>query len=199
MRTKARKEADPEPAKTEAPVETKEEPSIDRLTLPLNSDGTINFSSLRERTREKLKKAFTDPAVSDRLGVASQAAPVPEVINPLMVSGMYDLVGTVEAMVFSKTAGIPPEIARKVFIYSEKEKEALAGPTIRVMNKYLGPWFVKYQDEWMLISMLVALTIAKATLAQTMMKMQGKVVEMPKQEEPQSGSPAPTAPAEQVH
>ena len=104
-----------------------------------------------------------------------------------MVSGLYDMLGSIEAAVAQRWGHISPHIAKQVFTYTPAEKEALSGPTIRVLNKYVADWMIRFQDEIALGTLLISLTIAKVNAATIMQRAsQGKVTEMPKKEdEPQ--------------
>ena len=98
--------------------------------------------------------------------------PVVEIFHPSAISGLYDVLGAVEVSVFGHYLHLPEPIAKQVFTYSPTEKEALAPPTIRVLNKYASGWMIKYQDEIALFTLLTALTIQKINVAKILAKSQ---------------------------
>lgn len=170
----------PEPASDPAPTfedQTKDRRETVSISFYVNEDGSPDFSSMRDRTREKVKQFFTDPKIAQEFGAKPAVAEV-QVFSPAMISGMYDLVGALEAMIFGRAFKLPEPTAKRVFTYTEVEKRALEGPTCRVMNKYAASWMIKFQDEIALATLLVSLTIAKCNAAAMLAKM-GNVTTMP--------------------
>lgn len=191
MRTKKKKEsgvADKAPEQMPIPIDADASETKQRLNLnfDLDANGKPDFSSMRDKTKEKLRAFMSDPSLADFLGVKS---PVPEVqvFHPSMVSGLYDLLGSIESTIATRMGGIPEPVAKKVFRYSDEEKAALAGPTVRVLNKYASAWMIRYQDEIALATLLISLTIAKVNAASLLTKQKPFVVPSP--------VPEPVAPA----
>jgi hypothetical protein len=150
-----------------------------KLQVSLKEDGSIDWDTMRESTKEKVKQMIRSSGIPGN-GVQAEA----QMFNPQMVSGMYDMLGAIEATVAQRFGKIPPHIAKQVFTYTSAEKQSLEGPTIRVLNKYIPDWMIKYQDEIALASTLIALTTAKVNAAITLAKIsQAQSVEMPKKEE----------------
>jgi|SRR5579859_1963651 len=185
MRTKANNTT----SKKSAPAEATPEPQIEevpkgeRFSFPLTPEGKIDFSSMRDKSREKMKSLLSDPEVAQILGGSASPAAEVQMFHPAIVSGLYDMVGVMEAtmlpMFFPK---VPPEIFKQVFTYTPQEKELLIPPTTRVLNKYAASWMIKYQDEIALGTLLVSMTVAKVNAAVMLSKMQ-------------QAAPAPAAPA----
>src|SRR5579863_1198565 len=156
------------PAASEQPPESsngnKKEKDRIQLSFDVNENGAPDYSSMREKTRERLRQIISDPKFAEEIGIPSPAAIHPEVqvFHPAMVGAMYDMMGAIEAavipMFFPK---VPHVIAKQVFTYTPTEKEMLNGPTTRVLNKYAAEWMIKYQDEIALAGMLVSLTVGK--------------------------------------
>jgi hypothetical protein len=162
----------------------------ERVTFSFDVDesGSPDFSSMRDKTKERVKQFFTDPKIAEQFGARpGAAAPEVQIFHPAMVSGLYDMLGAIEATVAQRYGKIPQHIAKQVFTYTPAEKDALAGPTVRVLNKYAAEWMIRFQDEIALATILISLTVAKVNAAITLSKMsQGQSVEMPKKEESES-------------
>jgi len=162
------------------------------LSFDLNDDGSPDLSSMRGKTKERVQAFFNDPKVASAFG-AKPVATTPEVsvFHPTMVSGFYDALGAMEAMFIPMLLKkIDPAVAKKVFIYSSPEKEALSEPTVRVLNKLASEWMIKYQDYIALATILGAMTVQKIQLAIMLSgSSQAKIVEMPQKEA--SGTPVP--------
>jgi hypothetical protein len=172
---------------TQSPAQSNGYKPGSKLQVSLKDDGSIDWEAMRDSTREKVKQAFrSTPGLND--GPAAQ--PPIQMFNPAMVSGMYDMLGSIEATVAERFGKIPQPIAQRVFAYTPAEKEMLAGPTARVLNKYIPDWMIKYQDEIALASTLIAITNAKVNAAITLARMsQANITEIPKKEEGEPVAP----------
>lgn len=179
--------SDPSPA-AEAPKDRREAVSI---SFYLNDDGSPDFTGMRDRTRQKVKEFFNDPKIAAEFG-AKPAQPEVQVFHPAMVSGMYDLLGALEAMAFGRMWKLPEPIAKRAFTYTELEKKALEGPTTRVLNKYAAEWMIRYQDEIALATLLVSITIAKCNAAMALAKMHGPTIVPPPSQPKSEESPEKT-------
>lgn len=182
-----------------APLETSEpeeqgsngamKPDRIQLSFDVNPDGSLNFSSMREKTKEKLRTVFSDPLLAEYLGTKPVSAQV-NVINPVLVSGFYDVLGSVECSVFPMFfPKVPDHVWKRVFTYTQEEKAVLIPPTGRLLNKYCSEWFLKWQDEIQLAILLTTFTVAKVQAAVMLSRMNQPqpVTEMPEPEPPQSG------------
>jgi len=160
-----------------------------RLSFALNPDGTVDFESMRSSTREKLRQVYSDPATAKALGLVPESTPTVNIFNPAMVAGMYGLLGTIETAILPKFfPKVPEHLFRQVFTYTPQEVELLTPPTARVLNKYCSAWFLKWQDEIALATLLSTMTLQKVTLLNALARAEAesKVVTMP----------SPPAPAE---
>lgn len=160
-----------------------------QMGFDLDEDGMPDFSSMRDKTKERLRTFFYNPKSAFVLGAKdpTPAAAEVQIFHPSMVAGMYAMVGALESMAVQHFGNVPESIAKQVFTYTSAEVEALTGPTVRVLNKYAADWMIKYQDELALATMLLAMTVAKVNVAVALAKMQkagGQPV------------PAPTKPVE---
>jgi hypothetical protein len=152
-----------------------------QLSFDLNEDGTPDFSAMRGKTKEKVRQFFSDPRIAAEFGASPAPTAEVQIFHPAMISGMYDMLGTLESLAAQRWGKIPEPVARQVFKYTDAEKNALSGPTLRVMNKYAADWMIKYQDEIALATLLVSVTVAKVNAAIMLSKMQ--TVSQPKSEE----------------
>lgn len=155
-----------EPMQTESTNGNK--PTRLNLSFDLDENGLPDFSRMHDRTKSKAKEFFNDPKMRDAFGVRQEQAPLNaevQIFHPAMISGLYDMLGSIEAMAAERWGKIPGPVAKQVFTYTSAEKEALSGPTIRVLNKYVADWMIRYQDEIALATLLVSLTVAKVNAA----------------------------------
>lgn len=145
-----------ETTKAPEPTDASSSPS-DRLSLSLTDDGRIDVPS-RESTRTKLKKALSDPTLSIRLGI-TPVAPSTPVFDATICGVLYDAVGRLLALGVMR-AGYPADQVASM-LFTDEEKSALAAPTGKVLDKYLGASTMKYQDEIMLAMALGSVLTAK--------------------------------------
>lgn len=169
---------EPEPIREENSETTKPVRERFQMSFDLNEDGSPDLTPMRERTKERVREFFSDPRMAAAFGVKPVTAAGPEVqiFHPMMVAGMYSVLGSVETMVAIRMGHIPEHIARQVFTYSANEVEVLTGPTVRVLNKYAAEWMIKYQDEIALATLLISMTINKVNTALLMAKAQGSSI-----------------------
>jgi hypothetical protein len=92
-------------------------------------------------------------------------APRPIVdIPPEVTNGLYDVLGRLEAWSFNALLKVPQShqgIVSEICLYTDEEKAVLAGPTGKVLGKYLPVGVSKYQDELALGLMLYGLHMSK--------------------------------------
>lgn len=190
MKTKNRKPKEEKPAEVfivgEEPTVTAEESNgfkKDRFSISfdLDADGTPDFSSMRDSNKEKVRQFLMDEKMRSAFGAKASVAS-PQSIHPAAVKGLYFTLGTIEAAVIPLFAKrITPQVARQVFIYSDAELAVLEAPTVAVLNKY-ADWFLKWQDEIALITILSSLTIQKVQAALMLSTIQTKSENVPQKE-----------------
>jgi hypothetical protein len=136
--------------------------------------GKPDISRMRPIIRERLKALVTDSSVIKQLGIEKRDAAAPEiqVFDPTWCGTLYDAVGSIEALFAQKMYELSPETAKQIFTYSAAEKEKLAGPTTKVMNKYAAQWMIQFKDEIALAMLLFSLTAAKVMAAKMMAQAQ---------------------------
>lgn len=166
---------------TENPViqETPQQKVKPKISIPINEDGSFDFTSMRDATKERLRAAVASSPSLFPSGPAEVMMFPPQVINV-----MYGAIGATESMLAQRMGKIPKPIADQVFSYTPQELELLYPPTAKVLQKYASEWMIKYQDEIALATLLTSMTVAKVNAAVTLARThKAEVVEMPKKEE----------------
>ncbi len=134
-----------ETEKPEAPVERAErlaapaEPTkISRISIPVSENGGIAWEGMRLSTKDEfiqiLRASLTDKEFVSKLGFGNGEQF--EIFDAGWTGSIYDALGAVESYIAQRMYGISPEIARKVFVFSDAEKEKLAKPTAKLLNKW---------------------------------------------------------------
>lgn len=154
---------DPKGTETTKAGDSKNSTPVDantRLSIPFDpKTGKLAFDSMRASTKAKLVAALRDPAAREALGqdvTNTATAPAEDAaLNAMVVNMLYDVIGSV-AVVLAKSRGFQASHA-EVLRYTAEEKQAFAGPTLAVLNKYdlLGG---KYADELLLLAAVGSVT-----------------------------------------
>lgn len=135
------------------------EEKVNRLSFPIDENGNPQWDKMQAKTREKVK------ALMGERNAAPVAEKTIEVFDPAWTSSLYDIIGKVESFAAQKMYKFPPDIAEMAFTYSPAEKEKLAGPTAKVINKYAPEWLEKFKDEIALAGLFVTITAIKFQMA----------------------------------
>lgn len=174
MKTKpARNDTRPVETSAPAPVANPSAPApiseekINRLSFPLDASGQPDWDKMHGKTREKLKALGIGGTA-----IADSPKPIVEVFDPAWCGAIFDTVGKVEAFAATKLYKFSPEVADKAFTYSQVEKDKLAGPTAKVINKYAPEWLEKFKDEIALAMLFVTITAVKFQMASLLMAQQ---------------------------
>lgn len=197
MKTKSQPRA-PKPEPPQAPILQQMDAQlandldgISRLSFPVDSDGRVQWDSMRQSTKEKVRSILQNPETARVLGIESQGSSSPvEVFDPAWTGSIYDAIGKLESFGVQKIYGMPAHIAEKCFLYTDAEKEKLAAPTAKVINKYATVWMVKFKDEIALAFLFVTMTAVKLQMASTLMQME-KRMEEAKTARPSAPAPTP--------
>src|SRR5688572_12368404 len=100
-------------------------PDADRLTIPLDKDGRPDFGSMREKTRERVKKIVSDPIVARELGI-EDAAPSVSTIPPFVTRAVIQALSQLDTIVIARVTGAPAPIVLAVAPYTQEEQNAIA-------------------------------------------------------------------------
>jgi hypothetical protein len=151
---------DDPPVKASDPAD--DEPAIQRLTVPLSADGSIDTSRLRERTKESLKRALADPKLAESLGSTATVNADDAAFAAMITDAVYDGLSVLSIMM-ARRAGYTTQQAR-VLAFTADEKSALQAPTSKVITKHLPDLGGKYRDELLLAFALANIIGAKIVL-----------------------------------
>lgn len=148
------------------------------ITFFTDENGKIDFSRMRESMKERIKETL--PELNQQFAVGSPTAQTGiSVIPPEWIGTLFDGIGRLEAMIFTKTMELDPEIAQTVFVFNEAEKAQLVPPASAVLNKRAPEWMLKYKDEFGLLMLITMMTISKIQIAKAMNEMQKTVPARP--------------------
>lgn len=144
-------QSEPDPASPEPsaePADNEANPTS-RLTLPLSADGRVDIGRLREKTKQSLRRALSDPGLSVALGTSADGvAATDDAAIGMVVSAIYDGVSAL-SVYLAHRAGYPIERCA-VLAFTADEKRSLEPATARVVNKYLPDLGGQYRDELVL-------------------------------------------------
>lgn len=122
-------------------------PSEDASSAPLRPK--------KRRTKAEMAAARVQAEVASRSVVD---------VPPAIANGLYDILGQLEVWGITtalKLTGERVALAAAVFRYSDSDKAALAGPTCKVLGKYIPLGATKYADEMELAMLLFSLHMQK--------------------------------------
>lgn len=163
-RTLRTRTALPDKAVTPRPAvapETVADDTVKRLSFPLRADGTIDAESLRTSTKQSLRTALLDPNLSAALGVSS-VAPQDTKMLAQLTGGLFDGLSLI-AVALAQRVGYDASQAAIVALTPD-DKDVLAEPTAKVIDKYFPDLGGKYRDEIMLCLALTNVVAAKVLL-----------------------------------
>jgi hypothetical protein len=172
---KAREKKDDEKEPRENP---KEEPaaaqpsemgdSENKVSLQffLKEDGTVDVERMRSAMKDRIGEVL--PKLQDAFGEKTSPSIAVPVIPEQYVSTLYDIVGSVEVLLFGAILKLDRDIAHQCFTYSKIEKEKLVPPTAIVLNKHLPDWLLKYKDEFALAALILMMTTSKIQMAKAL-------------------------------
>jgi hypothetical protein len=133
----------------------------DRLTIPLDKDGRPDFASMRDKTRERVRKVISDPAVARELGITPDAAPAAKVLPRELTMAAVTMISQLETIIIARVTKAPAAIVLAVAPYTPEEKELIAPALENVLNKYSPAVLNKWSDEIALTVLLSTLTMRK--------------------------------------
>lgn len=128
-----------------------------RLSVTLNADGSLDLGSMRDKSKEALKRALSDAAVLPALGLGMAHA-APDLLPAAAVAPLYAILGRIEALIAARVYKLPAERLQSIFAYTPAQLDMLCPPTARIVSKYGGMVLAKYQDEFTLALALLQCT-----------------------------------------
>jgi hypothetical protein len=128
----------------------------------MKADGTFDLDSMRSSNKDALKTALADPNLASALGITSTQDANDARLLTTITGGLFDGLSFV-SVAFAKRAGYSDAQAA-IAAFTPDEKEVLAEPTAKVINKWFPDIGGKYRDEIMLCLALTNVIAAKVLL-----------------------------------
>lgn len=184
-----------------------------RLAALLTPTGALDVKRLRPDNLQRFRRAFADPDVRAAIlsdadpadlavpigrvdATASAVAPVVEIFTPSQIKEALNVLAHVQTAVVTRVWGVPADVAERVMRFTDEEKDELAPPAARVINKHAPDWLKKYADEITLVTVLGGITLKKIGALNLAMAARSVVVTPASPSRPvasTNGTPTPTA------
>jgi hypothetical protein len=132
-----------------------------KMTVPLQEDGTPDIASCKAETLAQLRALLVDPKVREQLGIAG--IPADQLFSEQDISTLLDILGGIEGQIFVFLGKLDQDIAVKYAQFQPHEKQMIIPPMRNVLGKHAASlgWFLSYRDEIALTLLFVSLTRAK--------------------------------------
>jgi hypothetical protein len=114
-----------------------------KVIIPLNEDGSFDFSPVPEEQRDRLRAALEE----------AQPEPPPP-IDPAIVGFAIQTLASIEAAIVAPKMGLTHDRAFACIVPPPPLAEQIAQAGARVLEKYSGGWS-KYQDEIVLCALII--------------------------------------------
>lgn len=131
----------------------------------VDDKGAIQWDRMRPKMKDAIRDFVTNAEVQRQFGASGEAPASVEMFDPKWTGTLYDVIGKVESFFAAKMYKISPEICEQAFTYTPAEKDKLAEPTAKVINKYAPIWLVQFKDEIALAFLFVTITAVKLQMA----------------------------------
>jgi hypothetical protein len=128
----------------------------------MKADGTFDVESMRSSNKDALRTALSDPSLAASLGIASTQDANDARLLTTITGGLFDGLSFV-SVALAKRAGYSDSQAA-IAAFTPDEKDVLAEPTAKVINKWFPDIGGKYRDEIMLCLALTNVIGAKILL-----------------------------------
>jgi len=173
-RSNARKERTPRSTRntelTDSPRSTvtptaeqgSEDSTTKRVSFAMKADGTFDVESMRSSNKDALRAALSDPSLAASLGITSTQDANDARLLTTITGGLFDGLSFIN-IALAKRAGYSDAQAA-IAAFTSDEKEMLAEPTAKVINKWFPDIGGKYRDEIMLCLALTNVIAAKVLL-----------------------------------
>lgn len=159
-------EASPEPQAQQASGQTDAERTTGRVGIPFNADGTIDFDSMRNATKERLRVAFKDPTLASKLGIESSAAApgamkIPMAFFEKAADIIHDTIGKL-AVVAVVRQGYPADQAMTMLLTAD-DKAMLNPLAAQALDDWCPAIEGKYQSLALLGAGYISVFMTKFT------------------------------------
>lgn len=185
-------ENSPAPAVPVEPTRAKSE--TDRLTIPLDKDGRPDFASMRDKTRERVRKLVSDPSVARELGIAPDAAPSVATLPPFVTGAVLTGINQLEILFIARMTKAPASVIVPIAVYTPEERAAIEPALDNVLNKYGGSLIGKWGDELALAVLLSSITMRKIEAVRAAMPRQAPAPVIVHPSSPATPAPGPDEP-----
>jgi hypothetical protein len=180
-----------------------EEPErrAERVSIPLDEKGAVNWDGMRPDTREKVINAFAnDPESLKAIGLASPLLAPGQGITDENARQALKIIAIADGYLASFVLRIfvkfslDADVARDAFTFSDKQLDEMSPRAARLANKYSSAVILKYQDEIALLGMFGLYLFEQmktAIMTQAMRNMVKKQQEKPSIQVPPEGATQP--------
>lgn len=128
--------------------DTKEKNTLPRLSIPLTADKSrLAVENMTDPVKDRLRAVLADPELRARLALPADtpaAVPVVQTWDGEFTGLLWEVVGRLGVMLAAQ--GFTP-VESELLLFTEQEKEKLAGPTAAVLDKYLPGGLDRYGPE----------------------------------------------------
>jgi hypothetical protein len=188
--------------------------SANRISIPIDqTTGKIAWSDMQDRTiaraADALKKSMPDPEFVKYCGIAPlEATKKPEIVTPLAMGSLMDVIARVEAGVYAKKTGLEYDEVYQVVQWDKDDHRILDYQASALANKYIPASWLQYADLGMFATTMFALMKQKAALVEELAKKRfNNIVKEPLPQstsnsttsQPSTASPANSTPAPSQH
>lgn len=118
---------------------------------------------MRGKTKDQLRELLSDPETAKALGISKgpDAGPHVDVFDPEWCGKIYDGIARIEILIAEAKTKLPHDLVVEALSYTKEEKEALAEPTAKVINKYAFEWMIRFKEEIALAFLFSTITATK--------------------------------------
>lgn len=136
-----------------------------RISFAALHDGRIDWERATPETREKLRRAFSDPLAMRELGLLPGDAGAGAMeVDPSLIGGLFDGLSALNRML-AKMAKFDPEVADMAFKFTPEQKASMMPGAAAVLNQYGGEVMGKHANACLLGTSLVMLLIEQVQFA----------------------------------
>jgi hypothetical protein len=133
-----------------------------RASFTLDENGRPDLGSMRESTKAQFKQWMSDPAIRAQLGVEGGTV-LPPAFTEDDIRNFFLMFGPIEGYIVALAMKVPPQLAVKVFTYSETDLAMVVPATTAIANKYQEylTWYGSAKEEINFFMAMFASTSAK--------------------------------------
>lgn len=164
------------PPPVQASSATDDRPASERLSVPLTAEGLVDYANMRESTKAKFHRAIGQVPGAAAVDGDQVRGLVPVLWGSIAMAGGYML-----------SSGLPSkaqEVVMQQMALTRQEIDALEGPTVAMLQKYL-PVMTGWETEAAFLMAVVAVFPAKiAAVSSLRAELKRQSTEPPPMEKP---------------